>query len=57
MILQIINNNDAENEVDRTKQIFNFVDVPSFVSLLSGSPSEPLFQIHMAILYLLVKSS
>ena len=27
----------------RTQQIFNFVDVPSFASFLSGSPNEPLY--------------
>ena len=32
-----------DNEVDGTEQIFNFVDVLSFVSLFSSSPNEPLY--------------
>ena len=32
-----------DNEVDRTEQIFNFVDVLSFVSLYSGSSNDPLY--------------
>lgn len=31
------------NEVGRSEHIFNFVDVPSFVSLFSSSQSEPLY--------------
>ena len=38
-----INDDDDNDEVDRTEQIFNFVVVPSFVSLFSGSPNEPLY--------------
>ena len=37
------NDKDDDNEVDRTEQIFNFVVVPSFVSLVSGSPNEPIY--------------
>ena len=36
-------NDDDDDEVNRTEQIFNFVDVPSFVLLISGSPNEPLY--------------
>ena len=31
------------DEVDNAEQIFTFVDAPSFVSLFSGSPNEPLY--------------
>ena len=34
---------NKDEEVDRIEQTFNFVDVPSFVSLFSGSPNEPLY--------------
>ena len=34
---------DDDDGIDRTGQIFNFVDVPSFISLFSGSPNEPLY--------------
>ena len=34
---------EDEDQIDKTDQIFNFVDVPSFVSLFSGSPNEPLY--------------
>ena len=34
---------DEDDGIDRTEQIFNFVDVPSFISLFSGSPNEPLY--------------
>ena len=34
---------DDDDGIDRTEQIFNFVDVPSFISLFSGSPNEPLY--------------
>ena len=34
-----------DDEVDRTEQISNFVDVPSFVSLLSSSSNEPLYSV------------
>ena len=37
------NDDDGDDEVDRTEQIFNFVDALSFVSLLSGSPNEQLY--------------
>lgn len=37
-----VNNVDG-NEVGRSEHIFNFVDVPSFVSLFSSSQSEPLY--------------
>ena len=36
-------NDDDDNEVDRSDQIFNFVVVPSFVSLLSGSSNNLLY--------------
>ena len=36
-------NDNDDDEVDRTEQIFNFVDVTSFVSLICGSPNEPLY--------------
>ena len=59
-----------DDEVDRTEQIFNFVDAPPFLSLFSGSPNEPLYfvkvtkkellvktiQLYMAISYLLLKT-
>ena len=34
---------DDDDGIDRTEQIFNFVDVPSFISLFIGSPNEPLY--------------
>ena len=34
---------DDDDEVDRTEQIFNFIYVPSFPPLLSGSPNESLY--------------
>ena len=34
---------DDDDGIDRTEQIFNFVDVLSFISLFSGSPNEPLY--------------
>ena len=34
-------------KVDRTEQVFNFVNVPSFVSLFSGSPNEPLYFVNV----------
>ena len=35
---------DDDDGIDkRTEQIFNFVDVPSFISLFSGSPNKPLY--------------
>ena len=37
-----VNNVDG-NEVVRSEHMFNFVDVPSFVSLFSSSQSEPLY--------------
>ena len=36
-------NDDDDDEVDRTEQIFNFVDVWLFVFLQSGSPNEPIY--------------
>ena len=35
--------NDDYDEFDRTQHIFNFVDVPSFVLIFSGSLIEPLY--------------
>ena len=32
---------DGDDGIDKTEQIFNFVDVPSFISLFSSSPNEP----------------
>ena len=29
--------------IDKTEQIFDFLDVPSFVSLFSGNQNEPLY--------------
>ena len=40
---------NSDNEVDRTEQIFNFADVPSFVSLFSGSPNEPLYFVKVTV--------
>ena len=34
---------DDNDGIDRTEQKFNFVDVPSFISLFSGSPNEHLY--------------
>ena len=34
---------DEEDVVDKTEQILDFIEVPSFVSLFSGSQNEPLY--------------
>ena len=34
---------EDDEEVDHTEQIFDFIAVPSFVSLYTGSPIEPLY--------------
>ena len=34
---------DEGDVVDKTKQILDFIEVPSFVSLFSGSQNEPLY--------------
>ena len=41
------NDDDDNDEVDRTEQVFNFVNAPSFVSLFSGSPNEPLYFVNV----------
>ena len=37
------NDEGDDDDIDKTEQIFNFLDVQSFVSLFSGSPNEPLY--------------
>ena len=34
---------ECDKDIDQNQQIFDFVDVPSFVSLLTGNPAEPLY--------------
>ena len=34
---------DEEDVVDKTEQILDFIEVPSFVSLFSESQNEPLY--------------
>ena len=34
---------DDEEDVNKGEQILDFIEVPSFVSLFTGSPSEPLY--------------
>ena len=41
-------NDDDDDKVDRIEKKFNFVDVPSFVSVLSGSPNKPLYFVNVA---------
>ena len=41
-------NDDDDNEIDRTEQIFNFVDVSLFVSPFSGSPNYKKLKVKIA---------
>ena len=43
------NDDDEDNEVDRTEQMFNFVVVPSFFSLFRCSPNEPLYFVKVTV--------
>ena len=38
-----IDNDEQDEDVDKNQQMFYFVDVPSFVSLFTGHPAEPLY--------------
>ena len=33
----------CDEDIDQNQQIFDFVDLPSFVSLFTGNPAEPLY--------------
>ena len=38
---------DEGDVVDKTEQILDFIEVPSFVSLFSGSQNEPLYFVEL----------
>ena len=41
--LEGFEDDECDKDIDQNQQIFDFVDVPSFVSLLTGNPAEPLY--------------
>ena len=41
-VLEGFEDDECDEDINQNQQIFDFVDVPSFVSLFTGNPAEPL---------------
>ena len=41
--LEGFEDDECNKDIDQNQQIFGFVDVPSFLSLFTGNPAEPLY--------------